>query len=838
LSDKEKHLNRAIPPLAHTPMYVWHKYWGSKTWNVVGEHIEAYTKPGDTIIDPFCGSGVSGIEAVRRGRKAILVDLNPVACYIAQLTLMPVSTAELKAAYDRVVRRTRDRISNLYNTKCRKCGFEFPASCFIWENSTCAQVRYKACPQCEDRQVGAEPLSDDIDRIRKLETASINEWHPDSPLYYSDGTPFKKKEHYESLDELFTKRNLQALAWLMEAIELEKNTRIKALLKGGFSSMVHLCSRMCPALEAASTNHQTAFSSTWTQHSYWSAARFTEQNVWNKFESAIVGPQGLLNAKEESNRLLGSDVRIKTVKRVRNLDWAKADIYIINADCLEVMKELSDLGFEADYIFTDPAYGSSIQYGELSFLWAAWLKLDAGYVDRLSSHEIIENDRQGKEFEVYRSLLRNAFELMFSLLKPSHYLTMTFHSPAFKVRNMTIREGEIAGFDFQHIHHQPLAQKSGKSMLQPFGSAQGDFYLRFQKPRRTLSLKNEELFDAGRFERVIVESTKQVIAERAEPTPYTIIVNYIDPQLAKHGYWQTHVTGIDVNSVLRTHVGKEFCLIPVEKGRVKGKLWWLTDQALVRRLKETPLSERVEQSVFLLLRKKGRISFTDAWEKVSVEFPNSLTSDQMSIRQALEAYARPVSKGKWLLRPEIKERISEHNAMIERLAWIGMKHGYHFWIGKPEQSKRTELGLFAPQLEHKLFRDVMSLRKLQIAGVENLRTAELIDVLWLDGETVVAAFEVECTTQMTSALLRGSNLSAGVPKYMLIPEERERAFKHKMESPLFATHFQEENWHPIFFDAFREAFDKDKHKVALDSLIGIPSRAQRKRRQEAILPLL
>ena len=26
-------------------MYVWHKYWSRKTWNVVGEHIQAYTKP-------------------------------------------------------------------------------------------------------------------------------------------------------------------------------------------------------------------------------------------------------------------------------------------------------------------------------------------------------------------------------------------------------------------------------------------------------------------------------------------------------------------------------------------------------------------------------------------------------------------------------------------------------------------------------------------------------------------------------------------------------------------------------------------------------------------------
>jgi hypothetical protein len=38
------HLNRQIPPEAHTPMYNWHKFWSRKTWNVVSEFIKAYSK--------------------------------------------------------------------------------------------------------------------------------------------------------------------------------------------------------------------------------------------------------------------------------------------------------------------------------------------------------------------------------------------------------------------------------------------------------------------------------------------------------------------------------------------------------------------------------------------------------------------------------------------------------------------------------------------------------------------------------------------------------------------------------------------------------------------------
>lgn len=42
---------------------------------------------------------------------------------------------------------------------------------------------------------------------------------------------------------------------------------------------------------------------------------------------------------------------------------------------------------------------------------------------------------------------------MFSMLKPSVYLTVTFHNPTFKIRNATIRAAVFAGFELQKIHH-------------------------------------------------------------------------------------------------------------------------------------------------------------------------------------------------------------------------------------------------------------------------------------------------------------------------------------------------------------------------------------------------
>lgn len=45
--------------------------------------ILATTNPGDTVLDPFCGSGSLGVAAKLLGRKSVLVDIDPDSCRIA-----------------------------------------------------------------------------------------------------------------------------------------------------------------------------------------------------------------------------------------------------------------------------------------------------------------------------------------------------------------------------------------------------------------------------------------------------------------------------------------------------------------------------------------------------------------------------------------------------------------------------------------------------------------------------------------------------------------------------------------------------------------------------------
>ena len=72
------------------------------------------------------------------------------------------------------------------------------------------------------------------------------------------------------------------------------------------------------------------------------------------------------------------------------------------------------------------------------------------------------------------------------------------------------------------------------------------------------------------------------------------------------------------------------------------------------------------------------------------------------------------------------------------------------------------------------------------------KTIENIDVLWLSGNAIAAAFEVEHTTSIYSGLLRMSDLLTMQPNidiklYLAAPEERYSKFKNEVARATFAA---------------------------------------------------
>src|SRR3989344_4519569 len=64
-----------------------HKYWSRKPWFVVDQYIEKYSKKNRVVLDPFCGSGIIGLQSVLADRNFIGYDLNPFAVFLTKNSL-------------------------------------------------------------------------------------------------------------------------------------------------------------------------------------------------------------------------------------------------------------------------------------------------------------------------------------------------------------------------------------------------------------------------------------------------------------------------------------------------------------------------------------------------------------------------------------------------------------------------------------------------------------------------------------------------------------------------------------------------------------------------------
>lgn len=101
------------------------------------------------------------------------------------------------------------------------------------------------------------------------------------------------------------------------------------------------------------------------------------------------------------------------------------------------------------------------------------------------------------------------------------------------------------------------------------------------------------------------------------------------------------------------------------------------------------------------------------------------------------------------------------------------------------------------------------------------KTIELIDVLWLDGNSIEAAFEVESTTSIYSGLLRMSDLLAlqpniSVPLFLVAPEDRREQVIRQVIRPTFARMDPPlvEVCRYISFEGLREALAAAKDYVS------------------------
>ncbi len=127
---------------------------------------------------------------------------------------------------------------------------------------------------------------------------------------------------------------------------------------------------------------------------------------------------------------------------------------------------------------------------------------------------------------------------------------------------------------------------------------------------------------------------------------------------------------------------------------------------------------------------------------------------------------------------------TRHTEIQYRLLKLGEEMGFDLWVARNDRSrqwKSKELGAFDRMVKE---------LPTQFNEATN-RTIELIDVLWLKGNSILAAFEIECTTSVYSGLLRMSDLLALQPNlsinlFLVAPDERRNKVAQEIRRPTFS----------------------------------------------------
>ncbi len=98
--------------LAH-PLYALHPFAARFPYGLPGYFIDALTEPGDMVLDPMCGSGITLLEGWAAGRAVIGVDLDPLARRQAKARTTALDDAEVLEAGQAALRRTADLMAGL-----------------------------------------------------------------------------------------------------------------------------------------------------------------------------------------------------------------------------------------------------------------------------------------------------------------------------------------------------------------------------------------------------------------------------------------------------------------------------------------------------------------------------------------------------------------------------------------------------------------------------------------------------------------------------------------------------------------------------------------------------
>ena len=460
---KKKLDNLKIVPKFHPSHYMLHKYWGRKPHNLIHEYINIFTEPGDTVIDPFMGSGGVVIESNKMSRKGIGVDLNPMACLIVNETLKsPVDYEKLKSAFNKIIDSIPDDVIELTYTQDPDGNLHVIDNA-VWEQDQIKRIKYYAdgVRVLKDADESDIALADQAKNV-------LRKYHDNGEIDYpkDEIMAYVKRSGKSYMYELFSARNLLLAAFYMAGVRKIKDKSIRDSLTLIFTSALPNFSSMIPG-DLKSVNGRSG----WQISKFWVPKVHTEKNAINTLRLRLTK---YINGKKEIESIA-----------------TDTEYSVFN----QSSEDLSNIPTgSVDYVFTDPPYGDSISYFALSSFWSTWLDFVVDY-----NNEIIYDPYRNKKEEDYSLRLDKAFEQVHRVLKEDGYMSFTFHNRHIKFWKIVIDAVYRAGFELVDVKWVDQAVASGTQGINRNNTLKGDFVYTFKRLKESLhtegTVNGEEIVD-------------------------------------------------------------------------------------------------------------------------------------------------------------------------------------------------------------------------------------------------------------------------------------------------------------------------------------------------------
>ncbi|HZR00547.1 MAG TPA: DNA methyltransferase [Chloroflexota bacterium] len=484
-----------------TAFYTAHSYPTKLPPEAIVPFLEHYSAPGDLVLDPFAGSGMTGVAACMTGRRAVLNDLSPLAVHLAYNHTTPCDPDRLVAAFEDLYRGLRPAFESLYWAEdgyvrhtlwsvvyqCPFCRNGIRYWDVAVDHTTGAVQDAFACPTCANvvtklglQILRSEPVLVNVDapngrteraptdvevaHITGLAAEPIEDWYPDIPFSTDREMYIRCALHLQGIhriEDFYTRRNLRALARIWRDVQGVADRRVRRALQFAFTNTA------------------------------WHGTRMRRFNAFGGHRP-LTGTLYIPQISSEANVLEVMRHKVRQLARYYAA-YRPPDASVQRALRVGSAADLREIpDGSIDYAFFDPPFGANIFYADLNYLLEAWL----GATTRADDEMVVNRSRSvasgGKTLADYERLLTDAFREVRRVLKPERWASVVFHNTDPGVWSAFQDAAEAAGFSIEGtsgLNRAQLSMKGYKGLSDAENVAHHDIVLhmrsRASRPART-----------------------------------------------------------------------------------------------------------------------------------------------------------------------------------------------------------------------------------------------------------------------------------------------------------------------------------------------------------------